>query len=96
MSTSAEVLFFYFHILPDQFINLGNDIHIYKCKYDKVQGRYWGSKSYKRYGTDEEYWDENLWIGFHPPCVIYLADITCVSTSSMLLSSKTRVLAFGR
>ena len=30
------------------------------------------------------------------PCVIYLADITCVSTSSMLLSSKTRVLAFGR
>ena len=56
----------------------------------------WGSKSYKRYGTDEEYWDENLWIGFHPPCVIYLADITCVSTSSMLLSSKTRVLAFGR
>ena len=34
--------------------------------------------------------------GFHPPCVIYLADITCVSTSSMLLSSKTRVLAFGR
>ena len=46
--------------------------------------------------TDEEYWDENLWIGFHPPCVIYLADITCVSTSSMLLSSKTRVLAFGR
>ena len=28
--------------------------------------------------------------------VIYLADITCVSTSSMLLSSKTRVLAFGR
>ena len=35
-------------------------------------------------------------IGMKTPCVFYLADITCVSTSSMLLSSKTRVLAFGR
>ena len=84
-----KVIILYQLYMPSYFLGIFTE-------YPKVQGRYWGSKSYKRYGTDEEYWDENLWIGFHPPCVIYLADITCVSTSSMLLSSKTRVLAFGR
>lgn len=62
----------------------------------KYRGDIGGVKVTKGMGLMRNIGMKTFGSDFIPPCVIYLADITCVSTSSMLLSSKTRVLAFGR
>ena len=49
---------------------------IIKDKMIKYSGRYFGKKVTKRIGLTKNIEDENLWIGFHPLCIIYLADIT--------------------